>query len=337
MTVHSAIRFCNRRLIIIDQTRLPDKVYYLRLSNYQQIISAIKHLKIRGAPLIGVAAAYGLALESTRKKPNLRVYLASVANRLKIARPTAVNLQWAVNQMLEIINNRTLSENELKKLLLSQAQTIDKTEQNNSYLIGANGAQLVKKNSTIITICNTGWLAAPGIGTALGIIYTAHNQGKKINVFVLETRPLLQGARLTAYELSQAKIPYTLITDNMVGSVMNKIDMVLVGTDRIVRNGDTANKIGTLTLAITARYYHVPFYVAAPSSSFDLTKKTGQDIIIEQRNGHEVRYIRNQLISPKKSPVYNPAFDVTPHKLITAIITEKGILKPPYPKAISKL
>lgn len=332
-----ALCFENNRLIILDQTRLPDKVSYNNLKNYQEVISAIKQLKIRGAPLIGVAAAYCIALESQYRKSNLRSHLRKVARAIKLARPTAVNLAWAVNRMLSIIDNNKLPESSLSMSLLREASRIEKEEQDNSYRISCLGAKLIKHNSCIMTICNTGWLAAPNMGTALGIVYAAWKQGKKIKVCVLETRPLLQGARLTAYELAQAKIPYTLITDNMMGTVMSKTDAVLVGADRIAKNGDTANKIGTLTLAITAKYYNVPFYVAAPSSSFDLSCKTGKDIIIEQRNPKEVLYIRKQLIAPQKSAVYNPSFDITPNKLITAIITEKVVLKPPFIKSISKL
>jgi methylthioribose-1-phosphate isomerase len=337
MMKQNALRYHSHNLAILDQTLLPNKIRYLELRNYNQVITAIKKLQIRGAPLIGVAAAYSLALESNRRKPNLRLYLKNVAHKLKLARPTAVNLSWAVDQISDIINNKFFPDHELSRIILLKARAIEKREQNSSYQIGKIGAELIKNNSTIMTICNTGWLAAPGIGTALGVIYTANKQDKKLNVFILETRPLLQGARLTAFELAQAKIPYTLITDNMVGTIMNKIDLILVGADRIAQNGDTANKIGTLTSAITAQYYKIPFYVAAPSSSIDLTIKTGKDILIEQRSPNEILYLRKQLIAPKKSPVSNPAFDITPHQLITAIITEKGILKPPFAKTICKL
>lgn len=325
------------QLIILDQTKLPNKRSYLKLKNYQQIISAIKQLKIRGAPLIGVAGAYGLALASLKKPLNYRSYLKKVANEIKSARPTAVNLSWAIDRMLKVVNNYRLNDKGLSPALISEATKIDQQEQENSYQIGKIGARLIKDNMVIMTICNTGYLATTGIGTALGVIYTAHKQGKKIEVYVLETRPLLQGARLTAFELLEAKIPYTLITDNMMGAVMSKIDIVLTGADRIARNGDSANKIGTLTLAITANYFKVPFYVVAPFSSFDLTKKTGKDIIIEERNKNEVLYIRKQLIAPKDSDVYNPAFDITPNELISGIITEKGIFRQPFNKSIIRL
>ncbi len=331
-----AYRYKQNQLTILDQTRLPNKATYLQLKTYQQIIAAIKELKIRGAPLIGVAGAYGLALASLKKPLNYRSYLRKVANEIKSARPTAVNLSWAIDRLLPIINNPKISGNELSGALISEAIKIERTEQDNSYRIGKIGAQLIKDNMTILTICNTGWLAVPGIGTALGIIYTAHRQGKNLKVYVLETRPLLQGARLTAFELAQAKIPYTLITDSMIGSVMSKVNVVLVGADRIARNGDTANKIGTLTLAITAHYYQVPFYVVAPFSSFDLSIKSGKEIIIEERDKKEILYFQNHLIAPKQTNIYNPAFDITSSKLITGIITEKGIIYPPYIKNIRK-
>jgi methylthioribose-1-phosphate isomerase len=333
---NSAVRFIKNRLVIIDQTALPEKIIYRRLNNYRQVALAIKKLAVRGAPLIGVAAAYGLAIESLRRNISRKQLLRS-AKQLKSARPTAVNLTWAINRRARIINNPEIADNKLTAALISEAKRIDQQEHDHSHRIGEIGARLVKNNMTIMTICNTGWLAAPGIGTALGVIYTAHKQGKKINVLVLETRPLLQGARLTAFELDQAKIPYTLITDNMMASMMNKVDIVFAGADRIARNGDTANKIGTLTLAITANYYEKPFYVVAPSSTFDLTLTSGKEITIEQRDKKEVIYFHRQMTAPKNARASNPAFDVTPHKLITGIITEKGILKPPFKKTITAI
>jgi methylthioribose-1-phosphate isomerase len=332
-----AIQFSGRSITILDQTKLPDKIQYIRAKYYQDVINAIKQLAVRGAPLIGVTGAYGLALASTTRALNPKAHLRKVALEIRKARPTAVNLSWAIDRMLKIINNPDINDKDLRDILINEAMKIDKEEQENSYKIGRAGAQLIKDNMTIMTICNTGWLAAPGIGTALGVIYTACKQHKNIKVYVLETRPLLQGSRLTAFELTQSKIPYTLITDNMMASVMSRVNIVLVGADRIVRNGDTANKIGTLTLAITAKYFGVPFYVVAPSSSFDTTKPTGKDIVIEERNPAEVRYIKNRLITLQHAHVYNPAFDITPQRLITGIITEQGILKPPFIKSIKKM
>lgn len=335
--IFSAVKFNGNSITILDQTKLPNRLKYQQLKTYQDVIRAIQRLKVRGAPLIGVAGAYGLALESTKRVSNPRVHLRKVAFKIKNARPTAVNLSWAIDRMVKIINNPNIKEKDLSWFLIKEATTIDKEEQANSYKIGKHGARLIKNNMTIMTICNTGRLAAPGIGTALGAIYTAHKQRKNIKVYVLETRPLLQGARLTAWELEKLKIPYALITDNMMGAVMNRIDIVLTGADRIARNGDTANKIGTLTLAITAKHFKVPFYIVAPLSSFDLSIASGNDIIIEERNADEVRYIKNQLIAPKHALAYNPAFDITPHNLITGIITEKGIVYPPFSKSIKEI
>jgi len=331
------IKFLGDSLSILDQTALPNEIIYQKLKNYQDVFKTIRQLKVRGAPLIGVAAAYGVALESTKRVLNQRKHLYQAAVKLGEARPTAVNLRRSITRMIKIINNPKISNKKLSDLLINEAKKILKEEQENSYRIGKIGSRLINNNMTIMTICNTGRLAAPGIGTALGVIYTAHRQGKNIKVYVLETRPLLQGARLTTFELEKLKIPYTLITDNMMGTVMHEVDIVLAGADRIALNGDTANKIGTFTLAITANYFNVPFYIVAPSSSFDLTKRTGKEITIEERNKDEVRYIKNQLITLKHANVYNPAFDITPSKLITGIITEKGILKPPLVKSIKKI
>lgn len=336
MPEKTALDFQNKRLVIIDQSRLPNQICYRQLKTYLAIIAAIKQLKIRGAPLIGVAAAYALTLASQTHQPKMRAYLKMVARKLTQARPTAVNLSWAVNQMLDVVNNKNIPEKDLTRALRERALQIEKYEQNNSYRIGAIGEPLIKNNAHVMTICNTGWLAAPGIGTALGVIYTAHARGKKIKVYVLETRPALQGARLTAFELTQAKIPFTLITDSMIGTVMPKMDLVIAGADRIAGNGDTANKIGTLTLAITADYYKIPFYIAAPTSTFDITKKTGPDITIEIRKQTEIITCGKRLIAPRNANVFNPAFDITPAKLISGIITEKGLLRPPYRKSIGR-
>ncbi len=325
----TALFYQDHALHVLDQSLLPAEMRYLKLTNYLQVISAIKALKVRGAPLIGVAAAYGIAIAAQRRISNFRLALKKAACELQQARPTAVNLRWAVKRLLKIIGDKNVCDYALPARLLSEARLIEQVEKARSFQIGQIGARLIKNNYSRMTICNTGWLAAPGIGTALGVISTAYEQGKKIKVFVLETRPVLQGARLTNFELARTKIPHTLITDSMSGSVMDKIDIVLAGADRIARNGDIANKIGTLTLAITARYYKVPFYVAAPTSSFDLSIKTGKDIIIEERNPDEILKINNRLIAPKNTRAFNPAFDITPARLISGIITEKGIVKPP--------
>ncbi|MEO0132271.1 MAG: S-methyl-5-thioribose-1-phosphate isomerase [candidate division WOR-3 bacterium] len=335
-----ALRYTKNQLIILDQSingGLPNNPTYRELKSYEAVITAIKELKIRGAPLIGVAGAYGVALAAATIKPLSKEKLSAIAQEIGAARPTAVNLSWAIARMLKIITDPEVEIKRLPQLLLKEAKNIEAEEAGRSRAIGKIGAELIKDNSKIITICNTGWLASPGIGTALGVIYTAHRQGKKLKVYVLETRPLLQGARLTAYELKCAKIPYVVITDNMIGSVMNQIDIVLVGADRIARNGDTANKIGTLSLAIVARYFKVPFYVVAPTSTIDVTKKTGQEIPIEYRSEFEVKMLNERYIAPHDAQVYNPAFDVTPHDLIAGIITERGIYYPPFIKSLSRL
>ncbi len=329
--------FNNHRLKILDQTKLPNQVVYRRLRDYRAVAEAIKTLQVRGAPLIGITAAFGLALEANKKKRNLKKHLIRVAEVLKQSRPTAVNLAWALDRCLARIKN--VPEPILAESVTDEAEKIYQEETMRSLALGEIGARLVKKNSNIITICNTGKLAAPGLGTALAVIYTAFFQKKNPAVYVCETRPLLQGARLTMFELVQAGIPATLITDNMVGAVVQEkqIDMFLVGADRIAGNGDTANKIGTLTLAIIAHYYQKPFYVVAPVSSFDLTKPNGAEIPIELRDKIEVTQIMGKPVAPQKAKVYNPAFDITPNELITAFITDKGIVYPPFHKNICKI
>ena len=330
-------RFDGNRLVILDQTQLPVRLSYRNLKNYKAVAKAIKTLQVRGAPLIGVIAACGLALEAKKRvaKKNFRSYLTQVAKVLKKTRPTAVNLFWAIERIEKIIE-QPLPNQKLSKLLMLEAQKIWDEEKKRSLAMGKVGAKLVKKNAHILTICNSGKLAAPGLGTALSVIYTAAINKKNPLVYVCETRPLLQGARLTAFELTRAGIAFVLITDSMVGTIASRIDLVLVGADRIAANGDVANKIGTLTLAITANHYQLPFYVVAPISTFDLTKPNGNAITIEMRGSDEISKIGGQRIAPKGVRVYNPAFDITPAKMITGIITDKGIIYPPYQKSIAK-
>ncbi len=311
-------------LKVLDQTLLPHKVSYIKVKDYHQLIKAIKELKIRGAPLIGVAGAYGVALEA-QKLSNLKKRLPQVIKELANARPTAVNLTWALNRMRKVLS-LDLSLPALKKALWEEARRIEEEEREKCEMIGRNGARLLKDRSKVLTICNTGILATPGIGTALGIIYKAKERGKEITVFVCETRPLLQGARLTAWELNRNGIRVILITDGMVATIMPEIDIVLTGADRIARNFDFANKIGTLNLAICAHYYKKPFYCVAPTSTIDHSIKDGKGIIIEERDGEEVLTCFGKAIAPKGIGVKNPAFDITPRKLITGLITEKGII-----------
>jgi len=317
-----SIDWDGRYLKILDQTKLPNSKRYIKLITLEDIYRAIKELKIRGAPLIGVTAAYGLASLSFNME---RDQLKRALKRIESARPTAVNLSWALRRMEMIIEK---NPEDLPYLLVEEAERIEKEEEESCRRIGKFGAELIRDGARVLTYCNTGRLATPGIGTALGIVYTAKEEGKRIEVYVCETRPLLQGARLTAFELKEEGIPFTLITDNMIATVMNKIDVVLVGADRIARNYDVANKIGTHTIAIVAKHFGVPFYVAAPLSTFDFSKETGSQIEIEYRDSREVREVYGTKISPEGIDVLNPAFDITPKELITGIITEEGIIRP---------
>jgi methylthioribose-1-phosphate isomerase len=332
------VTFHNNRLIILDQTQLPRRIRYLNLKNYRAVAQAIKTLQVRGAPLIGVTAAFSLALEAQNcSKPGKSClsHLKKAANFLKQARPTAVNLSWAVDRCLK--KAASVPSRQIKKTVIKEAKKIYREEEARSFAMGKFGAKLLKKNGRIITICNAGKLAAPGLGTALAVIYTAFAQKKNPLVYVCETRPLLQGARLTAFELTQAGVPAVLITDNMVGTLASQVDLFLVGADRIAANGDTANKIGTFTLSIIAKYFKIPFYVVAPISTFDLTKPNGKAIPIEIRNSREVTTIQKVRIAPKDMIVYNPAFDITPNTLITGFITDRGIIYPPFQKSIKKV
>lgn len=332
------VTFDNNRLIILDQTQLPRRIRYLNLKNYRAVAQAIKTLQVRGAPLIGVTAAFGLALEAQNcpksGKPCFS-HLSQAAKFLKQARPTAVNLSWALDRCLK--RAMSVPSNQIKKTVIEEAKKIYREEEAHSFAMGKFGAKLLKKNARIITICNAGKLAGPGLGTALAVIYTAFAQKKNPLVYVCETRPLLQGARLTAFELTQAGVTAVLITDNMVGTLASQVDLFLVGADRIAANGDTANKIGTFTLSIIAKYFKIPFYVVAPISTFDLTKPNSKAIPIEIRDPREVTNLQNLRIAPKDMIVYNPAFDITPNNLITGFITDRGIIYPPFQKSIKKV
>ncbi len=332
-----AQRWKDGALELLDQTRLPLKTEYLRITNYRDVAQAIRKLKVRGAPAIGIAAAYGVCLGANEIAENdMAVFsekMKIVIRELAETRPTAVNLFWALERMDNVLKeNTSKSIEEIKKALLKEAHAIAAEDAEMCRKIGENGAALLKDGDVVLTHCNTGALATGGIGTALGIIYTASQQGKKISVFADETRPLLQGARLTAFELQQAKIEVTLICDDMAAFVMQrkKINAVLVGADRIARNGDTANKIGTYNLAVLAHYHNVPFYVVAPSSTVDTSIASGKEIPIEERNPEEVTHGFGVQTAPSGISVYNPAFDVTPCKLISGIITENGVYRFPY-------
>ncbi len=325
------IEWLGDRVIILDQTRLPQEEVYLETADYREIASAIRELKIRGAPAIGVAGGYAIALGGLEIEAGTRAEflkeLEKVSRTIAGTRPTARNLFQAVERMERVLKAGG-EVSEIKRELVEEAVKIHLEEAEATEKLSQAEAELIKDGFTILTHCNTGPLATTGYGTALGVIIRAHEQGKKVKVFADETRPLLQGARLTTWELKKAGIPVTLITDSMAGYFMSKgeIDCVIVGADRITANGDTANKIGTYSLAVLAKENGIPFYVAAPTTTIDASLATGAEIPIEQRKSEEVTHIRGVQIAPDGIEVGNPAFDVTPYRYITAIITERGII-----------
>ena len=321
---------------MLDQTRLPLEVTFFDCRTYHDVAKGIKDLIIRGAPAIGVAAAMGVALGAqeinTKNFKNFYDELEKVCNHIGSTRPTAVNLFWAINRMKEFtLSNKEKPIIEIKKVLIDEANRILQEDIEACKTMGRHGAQFIKDGDTILTHCNAGALATGGYGTALGVIRAAKEEGKEIKVFADETRPVLQGARLTAWELMEDGIAVTLITDNMAGYFMKKgmINLCIVGADRIARNGDVANKIGTYSVAVLAREHGIPFYVAAPLSTIDFNIPSGEHIPIEERNPAEVSHIFGKTqIAPSKVRILNPAFDVTPARYIAAIITEKGAFKP---------
>ncbi|MCS7098641.1 MAG: S-methyl-5-thioribose-1-phosphate isomerase [Candidatus Methanomethyliaceae archaeon] len=317
---------------IIDQTKLPHELSIIKCMDYERIARAIENMEIRGAPAIGVAAAMGIALAAKsslgKSIEDIRENLERAAMRLAKTRPTAKNLFWALERLRKIWINE---EEGIIEKIIKEALSIAEEDVISCRKIGEYGSQLIEDGDVIMTYCNAGGLACVELGTALGVIKMAFRLGKRITVFVPETRPLLQGARLTAFELKHEGIPFKLITDNMVGYVMQKgmINKVIVGADRITRYGDIFNKIGTYTLALIANAHNIPFYVAAPISTIDLETST-ENVIIEERDPKEVLYIKGVRIAPEGIDVMNPAFDMTPARLISAIITDVGIFKPPY-------
>jgi methylthioribose-1-phosphate isomerase len=334
--------FENDKLIVLDQRKLPFEKEYFVCSTYQDVYIAIKDMIIRGAPLIGIVAAYGVVLgfrEIIEKNlESNKIY--EIIKYLASSRPTAVNLFWALERMKKVFEDaRNFSQNQIYSVLLDEARKIEDEDKSINKKIGEHGNTLIKEVANILTHCNAGALATGGYGTALGVIREAHFTGKNIHVYVDETRPYLQGARLTAFELSEDGIPNTVICDNMAGYLMKlgKIDCVIVGADRIALNGDTANKIGTYSLSVLAKHHGIPFYIAAPVSTIDFNIKSGAEIPIEERNEEEIRFFNGKKIVPDESKVFNPAFDVTPAENITAIITEKGVVFPPFEENISKL
>jgi methylthioribose-1-phosphate isomerase len=326
------IEWLGDKLRILDQTGLPHETAFIEISDYRKVITAIKELKVRGAPAIGVAAGYGIALGAGQieaaSMEAFRQHLDNVLNDFGEARPTAVNLFHTIKRMREAAS--VLDDIKgINQALIDEAISIHAEEKAATEKLSHLGAELIKDGFNILTHCNAGPLATAGYGTALGIIITASKHGKNIQVIATETRPLLQGARLTTWELMQENIPVTLITDSMAGHFMSKrqVDCVIVGADRIAANGDTANKIGTYTLAVLAYENRVPFYVAAPTSTIDMSLATGEEILIEERNSIEVISIGGKQIAPQGVKVANPAFDVTPNRYIKAIVTEKGTIE----------
>lgn len=338
------VDYKNHNVILLDQRKLPVEETYVTLSHVNDVAEAIRNMTVRGAPAIGVTAAMGLALAAYQSQAKSRVEfnseILSVSDMLFATRPTAVNLVWALKKMLNLLETHSdTSVEQLKVLFENKAIAIKLQDIADNKAMGQHGQNLLKDGNCILTHCNAGALATAGFGTALGVVYAAVENGKRISVYADETRPVLQGARLTAWELQKNNIPVTVICDNMAASLMakNKIDKVIVGADRIAANGDTANKIGTYAVAIMAHHHKIPFYVAAPLSTIDISTPNGKMIPIEERASLEVQQLGSTQLTPKDVSVYNPAFDVTPHELITAIITERGIIKPPFAAGLGKL
>ncbi len=324
-------------LVFLDQTLLPLKEKYVKTKDYTDVVEAIKKLKIRGAPLIGIAAAYGVVLGihnlKSGNKKNLEVRFYKLISDFRNARPTARNLFYTLERLEKIFEqNKNKEFEEIQDLLLKEADEIFDEDVEMCKRIGVNGSQLIGEKMNILTHCNTGELATGGIGTALGIISTAKQQGKNVFVFVDETRPLLQGARLTTFELDKNEIEYDLIIDSMAANLMKDglVDCVIIGADRIATNGDVANKVGSYSLAVNCHHHKIPFYVAAPSSTIDFKIDSCDKILIEERDENEIKEIKGERITGEDVPVLNPAFDVVPNELVSAIITEYKVHYPPY-------
>lgn len=335
------IQWTSDGVVMIDQTRLPREQIFVTCSSYREVAEAIRSMVIRGAPAIGVAAAMGVALGVQKADASsLDTHFEKICSTLAGTRPTAVNLFWAIDRMKRLFAEvRHLPIERIRSRLIAEAQQIRLEDIAICEAIGRNGADLVPDGKTVLTHCNAGALATAGYGTALGVIRAAVSAGKKIDVFADETRPFMQGSRLTVWELNQDGIPATLITDNMAGHFLHsgRIGCVVVGADRIAANGDTANKIGTYSVAVLAKENNVPFFVAAPISTLDLTLPSGDLIPIEERGPEEVTHIHGVPLAPDGIPARNPAFDVTPHRYITAIITERGVARPPFTESLRTL
>lgn len=345
MATINAIVYNDGMLSLIDQRALPTVLEMFECKTYKDTEFAIRDMVVRGAPAIGAAAAYGALLASIEFKKtstNLDEYKKSMTEAiafLNASRPTAVNLMWAMKQMLTLVEEGRTDVNEIHNKIEKLAVRIHEEDIETNKTMAKHGNEIIPQGATILTHCNTGALATAGFGTALGVVREAHYTGKNIFVFADETRPRLQGGRLTAWELVQEKIPSKLIADNSAASLIRdgKIDVILVGADRIALNGDTANKIGTFMLSVIAKEYNVPFYIVAPTTTIDFDIEVGEEIEIEERSSEEISHIRGIRIAPEGMEIYNPAFDVTPAKFITGIVTEKGIVKPPFKENILKL
>ena len=334
-------------LVLLDQTRLPGEVAYLTCRDHRAVAEAIKRLSVRGAPAIGVAAAFGVVVGVQRSGAGDHAAFSrevdDVADTLAATRPTAVNLFWALERMRRTVRSvrerHGASVEDIKDALLREALTIQSEDEDTCRRIGEFGAGLLSSGQNVLTHCNAGALATAGAGTALAVVYQAHGEGKRIHVFADETRPLLQGARLTTWELARAGIGVTLICDSMAGQVMKegRIDCVIVGADRVASNGDVANKIGTYGVAVMADAHGIPFYVAAPLSSIDLSMESGREIPIEEREATEIIEGPGGSTAPRDVDVYNPAFDVTPARYVSAIITERGVARQPYAESLAAL
>jgi methylthioribose-1-phosphate isomerase len=342
------VEWTNEGVRMLDQRLLPNEEKYLTLRSYEEVADAIKQMAVRGAPAIGVSAAMGLALGASQSVgtsiADLEFDFNFMCKVMEATRPTAVNLFWAVERMRGVIakakKEGLRDVEDVKQLLTEEALLIYNEDIEANRAIGLFGGELIPDGATVLTHCNAGALATAGdYGTALGVVRGAIAAGKRVAVIADETRPFLQGARLTAWELAKDNIPVTVITDNMAGHIMKqgKIDCVVVGADRIAANGDAANKIGTYMVAVLAKQHHIPFYVAAPLSTVDLATATGEDIPIEQRDAKEVTHVRDHQLTPDGVEVHNFAFDVTPNELITAIITDRGVARPPYTESLRTL
>jgi methylthioribose-1-phosphate isomerase len=344
MTTYQPIVWQGDTLQLLDQRRLPHVTTHLTYQDYRDVATAIREMVVRGAPAIGITAGYGMALAAQQSEAEtieqLRQDLNEAADILHAARPTAVNLDYALKRIMKHIQDPTLtSPADIRAAVLEEAHAITEREREANAQIGENSLPFVPEGAKIIHHCNTGPLATGAYGTALGVIYAAHKAGKSVHAYVDETRPRLQGARLTAWELQQMEIPHTVIVDGAAAHIMrtHEIDLCVVGCDRVAANGDTANKIGTYALALAAHVHNIPFYVVGPTTTIDLEMPSGDDIEIEERPAQEITHVEDCQVTPEGTQVANPAFDITPAAYITAIITERGVIHPPYKGNIAKL